>query len=386
MTAVSTAARFPTRRLHVRLPGLVAYLLLIACGTIPRKQTRQSGVILMAPLVFETGTTDAPVQIWDPYSAFDNAVRADCNAAVGNYSRIGDQDSDADLRDRARYNLANCLMQLGQPDQAIDLFYKILDSSGTDVIRRNSYTRLGNLLEAAKQWEPLEQLLARFEKEYRLNNWEKAEILVRKAATRLARNDRRQAFHWLKRALKRFPSPDLAMDDTLPKPIPERVRYYKAWAHIYFARLLRWNYAEVRLAYPDRVLRRRLDQKAELLLRVQTNYLVAVKQRIGEPMVTAIHELGQLYLDFYHTLHAVAIPSDLEDDAESERLYRDLLDEETHMLLSKTADLLQRAIAVAEVAQVSGASVEAARHDLKMVEEIARQIAFRKRDNEGGSN
>ena len=151
--------------------------------------------------------------------------------------------------------------------------------------------------------------------------------------------------------------------------------YFPAQAHFFVGEIYRLRYSEVVLD-PSRggdKLADALNDKAELLLSAQGNYLRAIRVGNGHWATAAGTQIGALYEDLYEKL--VNSPAPKELDAEQAQLYREELRQKVRVLITKSIDVYEQTLEAAERIGARNSFVDKTRQGLEKMKALLLQDA-----------
>jgi hypothetical protein len=124
----------------------------------------------------------------------------------------------------------------------------------------------------------------------------------------------------------------------------DQLRDFGAEAAFQSAEIARDRFVAIKLAFPNDVLAKRLDEKCQALLTAQTRYIRAVQFGDAHTLTAAGTRIGSLYAGLYDELVGLEVPPDLTD--EEREVYRDEVKHRVRVLAEKAIKIYERTVLV----------------------------------------
>ena len=122
------------------------------------------------------------------------------------------------------------------------------------------------------------------------------------------------------------------------------------------------RFAAVTLAFPQDLLKERLEQKCEALLSAQGRYLRSMRYGDHQTVAAAGLRIGNLYEALYDSINGLAPPSDM--NREEVEIYRDEVRKRVSVLVKKAIMVYEKALAVSRKTGAEDVWVERLEHAL----------------------
>ncbi|MFU8803498.1 MAG: tetratricopeptide repeat protein [Bradymonadaceae bacterium] len=239
------------------------------------------------PALYNGGLAYEQLQYWDQ--------------AAKNYQRIIEAFPDQKEAIDAHYRLANVFQELGNYAEVVELMTLILlrdlehfDRIEAHLRRANALRELGELTEAEQAYRTL----------LRLND-------------------------------------DAPEDQKISEDAHFLVQSYFGIGRIYHMRV-----GEIRLVLPPERMGDDLQEKAELFLRAQSNYIRALRYHHPHWSVAAGYMIGKMYEDFYMDMFRAEIPDDLTE--EQVILYFEELGRQIKPLMERAIQVYERNLSLSQ--------------------------------------
>jgi tetratricopeptide (TPR) repeat protein len=221
--------------------------------------------------------------------------------AAKNYERIIEAFADQKEAVDAHYRLAHVFQELGAYAEVVELMTRILlrDLSHFDRIeahlrRANALREIGELTEAEQAYRTLIRLNDEADKDERIG------------------------------------------DDA----------HFFVQSYFGIGRIYHMRVAEIRLVLPPERMGDDLQQKAELFLRAQSNYIRALRYHHPHWSVAAGYMIGKMYEDFYMDMYRAEIPDDLT--REQVAMYFDELSKKINPLMERAIQVYERNLSLSQ--------------------------------------
>ncbi len=323
---------------------------------------------------------------FEVYDAEDLLARADdlfdgelYEEAAGYYERLIREFPDAGAEvARAHFSAAEAYLRIEDGPRALhhaDAFLGMADTAAERTRRRARFKR-GAALAYMKRYDDAAEVFDIILVDEGLTVAEHIEALVDSGVAHFMREDRPTAEHRFLKARRLY-----KRASTLER-IP--VKYFIAQASFYLAELARLDFEDFSLQVPtaeqlaesgqpsmEHFLGQQLEQKCQLLLRAQYQFLRVIREAHVGWASAAGYKVGTMYEVLYDDLTALPVPDDL--DGEAGALYRTLLRDKVMILLEKAIRVWQ---STADMAVRTGADnlwVERTRESLARVRAFVAQ-------------
>ncbi|MET0402070.1 MAG: tetratricopeptide repeat protein [Cystobacter sp.] len=259
--------------------------------------------------------------------------------AVGYFERLVDHHPQSPHRRAALYQAGLAHERLEQWEAAASRFSELADAkSGTGDALEAAF-RLAETLYHLERYPDAARLLTTLAGREDLPVGRRLEAQVQQGVCEMETGQPEKAEATLRRALSTYEG----LSDK-----SEVQDYYPAQAYFFIGELYRLRYADVTLDPGKGVdaLADDLNDKAELLLSAQGNYLRAIRVGNGHWATAAGTQIGSLYEDLYEKL--VNSPAPRELDAEQAEVYHEELRQKVRVLLTKAIDAYEQTLEAAE--------------------------------------
>ncbi|MCB9521828.1 MAG: tetratricopeptide repeat protein [Myxococcales bacterium] len=248
----------------------------------------------------------------------------------------------------ALYNAGAIRAALEEYEQAIDIFETYVKKFPERDDVREIYIKIAEFYEKLGKFGPAHKAYDNYIKKYRGSRADSlVEIHLRKAKLYIAeggKNGRRSASKELGEAAKVFkklPEEIKAGTDANAK----QVRRAAAEARFLEGEFIYQDFEEVKVSFPDRVLRRTLVQKANLLEKANKVYFEVLDFKAHDVSAGALFRIGESFYLFAKSLFDLPVPEELSEDEKF--IYRAELDDRAAPLQEKAIEALQRAVQLA---------------------------------------
>lgn len=162
-----------------------------------------------------------------------------------------------------------------------------------------------------------------------------------KEGAKNARKNASQEFEQAIKAFKKLPESIQTAQDAQGK----EARRAGAQARFLLAEYIHQDFDEVKVSFPDHVLRRTLVKKAELLAQAEKAYLEVLDYKSQSVAAGALFRIGQQYYLFAKSLFDLPVPAELSEDEQI--VYRAELDDRAAPLQEKAIEAMGRALKLA---------------------------------------
>jgi tetratricopeptide (TPR) repeat protein len=251
------------------------------------------------------------------------------------YARYIQEFPDAPGRHAARFNAALSAERFGLYEEAIALYERYLLDSHNDGDRVTTRYRLVACLIGAGRWdealEHIDHLLGRLD----TVTVDRFELRVQRAWVVAAAGEPEAGEEQLRALVGRY---RVDRGRTLGG-------YQGAMAQYHLGEIYRLQAEGVALVHVDDLeqARAELNRKAELILAAQDCYLAAIKIGVHEWIPRSGYRLGGLYEQFRRDILAAQYPEGVVT-AEDRLIYREILNEQTAVLLLKARAVYQKVL------------------------------------------
>ncbi|MBA2661967.1 MAG: hypothetical protein H0U74_06700 [Bradymonadaceae bacterium] len=239
------------------------------------------------PALYNGGLAYEQLQLWE--------------SAARNYRKVVEVFGGSKEATDAHYRLANVYSELGDYNQVVELMTEVMlrdlshfDRIEAHVRRSNALLEIGSLVEAESGFRTL----------LRLNE-------------------------------------QATENDQVPENSHFIVQSYFGLGRVYHQRV-----AAIRLMLPPERMGDDLQQKADLFLRAQSNYIRALRFHHPHWSVAAGYMIGRMYEDFYIDLFTAEIPDDLTD--EEVAMYFDELRSQIKPLMERAIQVYERNLSLSQ--------------------------------------
>jgi len=243
----------------------------------------------------------------------------------------------------ALYNAGSIRGALEQHQKAIDIFQTYVGKFPEDGNTPKLYLTIAEFYEKLGKFKDADKTYNRYIKKYRKAKADSiVDIHLRKAKLYQKegkRNARRDASRQLSMALKAY------------KKLPEegkadkKVRAAAAQARFLLAEYIYQDFEKVEVKFPQRVLKKTLVKKAELLEKSGKVYFDVLDFKSHSVSAGALFRIGESYYLFAKSLFDLPIPEELNEDEQI--IYRAELDDQAAPLQEKAIEALKRALQLA---------------------------------------
>ncbi len=251
------------------------------------------------------------------------------------YSRYLDEFPGAPSVGLARYNAALSAERTERLDDAIALFEQLLASAETDPDRVTLRFRLVACTVVDERWEAAEEHISWLLHRPGPTATDRFELRVQRAWVDAASGDRQGGLDDMQTLSRRYRS--------------DRGRtlggYQGAMVHYYLGEVYRLLAEDVDLVHVNdlEMARRELNLKAAHIVDAQQAYLDTIRSGVHDWIPRAGYRLGGLYEGFRQDILEAPIPEGVADELDQE-VYREILDEQTAVLLIKARTVYRKVL------------------------------------------
>ncbi len=243
----------------------------------------------------------------------------------------------------ALYNAGSIRAGLEQYEKSIAIYETFVKKFPANEATPKLYLTIAGFYEKLEKWDDADKTYNKYAKLYGKTKPEMlVEINLRKAQMYQKRGGKRsrdEASGSLAMALKRYKKLDDAQKED------KKVRRAAAMAMFLQAEYIYADFEEVKVRFPDRVLKKTLVQKAELLEKVNKIYFEVLEFKAHDVSAGALFRIGESYQIFAQSLFDLPIPEELNE--EEKIIYRAELDDRAAPLQEKAIEALKRALQLA---------------------------------------
>jgi TolA-binding protein len=243
----------------------------------------------------------------------------------------------------ALYNAGSIRGALEQHQKAIDIFETYVSKFPADDNTPKLYLTIAEFYVKLGKYKDAEQTYNKYIKKYKKTKGDTiVEMHLRKAKLfqdEGKKHARRDALRQLNMALKVFKKlPDATKED-------KKVRAAAAEARFLLAEYVYQDFEKVKVSFPERVLKKTLVKKAELLEKSGKIYFDVLEFKSHAVTAGALYRIGESYYLFAQSLFDLPIPEELNEDEQI--IYRAELDDRAAPLQEKAIEALKRALQLA---------------------------------------
>lgn len=259
----------------------------------------------------------------------------------------------------ARYNAALSAERFDLFEEAIPLYERYLADATTERDRVTTRFRLVECFLGAERFEPAMEHIDHLLGHAVSDRGDRFQLRVQRAWCVAAGGDPEAGQERLRDLVRRY---RVDRGRTLGG-------YHGAMAYFYLGEVYRLQAEAVELVHVDdlEVARAELEAKAELILAAQDCYLDAIGTGVHEWIPRSGYRLGGLYEQFRHDILAAPPPEGVVTDEDRE-IYREILNEQTAVLLLKARTVYQKVLLKAAEVNIHDEWIVRLRENLKDLE------------------
>ncbi|GEM_PF-761287 len=288
------------------------------------------------PMLFKANKKGS-VESIDSKEVFDKAYEAYSDRryeeAAKHYEAVIQYFDESRFYQPALYNGGLAYEKLGRWEHAAELYRKIIEEFPDREDTSDAYYRLAEVYgEMGRHQEVVETMTEVLLREG-MDSFDRIEAHSRRGEALVELGEVAEAEDEFRSVIdinKRAPA-----DVRLPSDSRFIVKAYFGLGKVFHQRVSR-----IKLTLPTETMGKDLKEKAELLMRAQSNYLAALRQHHPHWSVASGYMIGQLYEDFYSDIYAAEIPADLNE--EQVHMYFEELRSKIQPLMKKAIDVYEK--------------------------------------------
>lgn len=271
--------------------------------------TDRAEVIDLDPMLIRPG--DGPNESIDVNDLFDRAYRAFSNRmyeeAARDYEAVLRYFPESRFYLPSLYNAGLAYEKLEQWEDAARVYEKVITEFPENEETNDAYYRLAVALDALAEFERVVQVMTDVLLRPGIGTFDRVEAHVRRSNALLELRDFEGAADGFRSALTI--NETAVAEERLAHDAQFIVQCYfgigRAYHHMVSA---------IPLVLPPERMGQDLQQKAELFMTAQVNYIRALGKHHPQWSMAAGYMIGRLYEDFYRDIFAAEIPDDLSDE------------------------------------------------------------------------
>jgi len=337
--------RIKGRIAAVAFPGLVALLLAGCATTGPKKPTTPTPANMTMEEIKVVARPEGDGFKLDSYDAQDLFDKGNelldqnvCDQALLHYDRLLKEFSSSRLVVPTLYNSALCLERLGKLDEAVTRYRSIYvdHPDSTDV--KDALFRAAGCEEQEKRWTEVSTLFATLLDRKDLDATEKLEAMVRLGAAEVETGRFEDAEPMLRQGIAFFHVGSERIEND----------YHMAMAQFYLGEIARRQMEAVRLPEDEAGFQRELEAKCRLLLKAQTQYVLAIRTLNPYWASAAGLRIGGLFSTLYEDIMSVPVPAWIAADEELLSIHMKARHELIRNLVVKAVHVWEETVLMAE--------------------------------------
>src|SRR5688572_29891664 len=271
--------------------------------------------------------------------------RNEPDKAVAVYERLLETFADSEHVPAAIYNKGLALEKLAEFDKALGCYQSIVEKHQESKSYRDAYFRIALMHGKLERWKDVADTFWQIRQLGDLSTMDELEARVGQGVGMFMQNDFATAESEFNGALRFYDSHK--SEEYLPAD------YWIGQARFYLGEIYAREFESKKLSEPDlnedqwaEMMGKELEEKCELLLRAQNNFIRAI--RIGHTgwATAAGFRIGSLYEKLYDDLLKVPVPPSLSDDGK--KFYLDELRKKVSVLVMKAIMVYERSLEMAQ--------------------------------------
>ena len=286
---------------------------------------------------------DGPDESIDVNDLFDRAYRAFGNRmfeeAVTDYEAIIRYFPDSRFYLPSLYNGGLAYEKLERWDDAARMYQTIVSEFPQNEETTDAYYRLAVALEHLQEHEAIVDLMTEVLLRNGVGTFDRVEAHVRRSNALVALRDYRGAIDGFRNAIlinERADAEERLADDT----------HFIVQAHFGIGRSFHHMVSAIPLVLPPERMGKDLQEKAELFMSAQVNYIRALGKHHPQWSMAAGYMIGRLYEDFYKDILAAELPDGLS--SEHLALYFEELRKQIRPLMERAVQVYEKNLSLSK--------------------------------------
>lgn len=298
--------------------------------SVPSEQIEADPMLVQVGKDGEGRTVDAGGLFDRAYEAFQNRR---FEVAAQRYRAVVEHFPDSRYYRSALYNAGLAYEEVGRRAPAAETYRRLIEEFPRRKDTVDAYYRLADIHASRGEHRRVVELMTEVMIRDDLTTFDRIEARVRRAEALLERGRLEKAEAGFEKVL------DLNRRASSGDQLPDDSRFI-CRAYVGLGRVIHGRVGQIPLKLPPDRMGDDLEEKAELLLDSQAQYMRALRKQHPEWSVAAGYRIGQLYEDFYSDIMAAEIPDELTD--EQVEMYFEQLRERLRPVLERAIEVYER--------------------------------------------